>query len=151
MKKLLIALAAVIISTLGAQAQVLLRGDVWYAIYGDRFRLEADAFSNYGDQTTERLRFRVWASEDRWETYERGRVIALGALPRLRAEQTRYDLHRTVRIHYPHTDWYYITVTVEERFFDELGKARWDIMDIVEFSGRRYLRDPDDWWRPFPF
>lgn len=151
MKRLLIALVAVFITSVGAQAQILLQGDIWYSIYGKRFHLEADALSNYYNVQTDRLRFRVFASEHQWSQYNPGHLIAYGGLPRLKAGQTRFDIHSTVHMDYPHSDWYHITLTVEQRYLDLYGKYRWEIMDLIFFDHEIFLHNPHDWWHPFPF
>ncbi len=133
-----------------AQAQLLLRGDASYWVYGDRVRVNLEDITNYSDQTTGRLRLMVWASRDRWEYFDRGRLLGYGLLPRLLPGQNLSNVRRTMDLNEPRTGWYYITVTLEERVPTARGGWRWTIRDRVEFDQREYFwRAPEGW--PFPF
>ncbi len=133
-----------------ASAQVVLRGDVDAWFYGSRVRIDVEDMTNLSDVTTDKLRFRLWASEDSWRTYDRGELIAFGSLPRLNARQNLNDFHRTLHVQRPDdSGWYYVTLTLEERTVDENGQTRWQIRDVVEFDGRRYFQRSA--WFPFPF
>jgi hypothetical protein len=147
MKKILIPLLALFVTVFGAQAQVVMRGDVDFSIRRSRIRIDIDDLTNFNDVRTDRLRFRVWASEHHWTDYRPGHLIALGGLPRLQAHQNRHNVHNTVHLHYPDTDWYHITVTVEERVVSDSGTT-WEIRDAIEFDDQVWLADPDDFW-PF--
>ena len=125
-----------------ARAQLLMRNDASYRIYGDRIRINVEDITNYSDQTTGRLRFMVWASKDPWDFYDRGRLIAFGLLPRLGPYQNLSDVHRTMDLNKPSTGWYYITVTLEERVRTESGTLRYVIRDKIEFDEQYYF------WRP---
>ena len=133
-----------------ARAQLLMRGDASYWVYRDRIRVNVEDITNYSDQTTGRLRFMVWASEDPWEYFDRGRLIAFGLLPKLLPFQNLSDVHRTMDLHKPHTGWYYITVTLEERVLTESGTMRWVIRDKIEFNEQQFFRRfSDSWYFPF--
>jgi hypothetical protein len=135
---------------MSAQAQVVALGDLDLWFYGSRVRIDFEDLANFSDAETDRLRFRLWASEDPWETYDRGEVISIGLLPRLQANQNLSDFHRTVHVHRPDdTGWYYLTLTIEERTFDENGQKRWHIHDVIEFDGLKFFRRSS--WFPFPF
>lgn len=127
-----------------------MRGDASYRVYRDRIRVEVDDITNLGGQTTGRLRWMVWASEDPWDFFDPGHLIAFSLLPRLGPNQNFSNAHRTMGLHKPKTGWYYITVTLEERVRDQNGRMRWVIRDRVEFDDQQYF------WRsptglPFPF
>lgn len=131
------------------QAQVVLRGNASYRIYGDRVRVSVEDLTNLGATTTGRLRLMVWASEDPWEYFDPGNLIAFSLLPRLGPYQNYSDVRRTMSLHKPSTGWYYITVTLEERVLQD-GVYRWVIRDKVEFDDQAYFwRRPSGW--PFPF
>ena len=137
-------------TAIGARAQLVMRGDINYLTAGSHIHIEMDALTNFGDQTTDRVRFRLWASEDPWRFYDRGHLIAFGRLPRLRAHENISDVHRTVHLYRPSSGWYFVTLTLEERTIDESGQIHWEIRDAVEFDGQEYFsRDFDGW--PFPF
>ena len=131
---LLLAAAAI-----GAKAQVLLRGDAAYWTYGSRVRIEVDDITNFNDEATDRLRLILWASEDHWENFDRGRILGLTALPRLSPHQNFDSVHRTTHLYRIPSGWYYVTLTLAERTVDENGQVRWVIRDKVEFDGRRYF------------
>jgi hypothetical protein len=146
----LLALLLVLGGAAGAHAQLVARGDVDLWFYGSRVRIDFEDLTNFSDAQTDRLRFRLWASEDPWRTYDRGELISIGALPRLQPNQNLSDFHRTVHVHRPDDPgWYYLTLTLEERTFDENGQKSWQIRDVVEFDGRRFFRRFS--WFPFPF
>ena len=132
---------------LGAQGQVLMRGDVDYFVVGSRVRIEVEEITNFGETTTDRLRFRLWASRDRWNPSERGRVIAISLLPRLQPHENRHDLHPRVHFHRPGR-WYFVTLILEERTVDSGGNPKWDIRDVVDF-GADYFREPFNPLWPF--
>ena len=133
-----------------ARAQLLMRGEASYLVYRDRSRVNVEDITNYTDQTTGRLRFMVWASENPWDYYDRGRLIAFVLLPRLLPYQNISDVHRTMGLNKPHTGWYYLTVTLEEQVRTESGTLRFVIRDRLEFNERQYLWRAGDGW-PFPF
>ena len=151
MKRIRIALIMgfLALAALAAPAQVVMRGDVHYWISNSRVRVDVEDITNFGDQTTDRLRFVVWASEDPWEYYDRGRVLAVVALPRLGAHRNFDDVGRTMRVHRPPTGWYYVTLGLMERKVDENGQVRWVVRDKVEFRGQHYFSR--SWFPDFPF
>jgi hypothetical protein len=126
-------------TAIGAKAQVVMRGDVDYWTYGSRVRFEVDDITNLSDQPTDRLRLILWASEDPWEDFDRGRILGLAALPRLGPNQNLDDVHRTTHLYRIPSGWYYVTLTLAERTVDENGLVRWVIRDKVEFDDRRYF------------
>jgi hypothetical protein len=126
-------------TAIGTQAQVVMRGDVNYWTYGSRVRFEVDDITNFSDQPTDRLRLVLWASEDPWEEFDRGRVIGLMALPRLNPRQNLDDVHRTTHLYRVPSGWYYVTLVLAERTVDENGQVRWLTRDKVEFDGQRYF------------
>jgi hypothetical protein len=141
-----------LLAVIPVRAQVALLGDVDLRFYGSRARIDFDELANFGDVATEKLRVRLWASEDHWETWDRGEVIAIGAIPRLQPDRVRHDFHRTLHVHRPDdSGWYYLTLTLEERTFDESGKKSWEIQDIIEFDGRKYFHRSSRFPLPFPF
>jgi len=141
MKRMRVALVIVLlaVAAFGAKAQVVLRGDASYWIHGSDVTVEVEDITNFGDKTTERLRFVVWASKDHWENYDRGRILGLEALPRLGAHANFDGVRRTMHRYDVPNGWYYVTLTLAERIVDENGKVRWEIRDGVEFDERRYL------------
>ena len=134
----------------GARAQVLMDGDVDFVIYGSRVRVYVEDITNFGSETSGRLRFILWASEDRWEEFDRGRLVGFALLPRLAPQQDLDDVRRTLHFNRPPTGWYYLTLTLEERVFDTEGQPHWEIRDVVEFDDRHYFRRGLGHW-PFPF
>lgn len=143
-------LGLLLLAVAPARAQVALLGDVDLWFYGSRVRIDFEELANFNDVATDKLRVRLWASEDHWETWDRGEVIAIGNIPRLQPDRVRHDFHRTLHVHRPNdSDWYYLTLTLEERTFDESGTKRWEIRDVIEFDGRKYFRRSG--WSPFPF
>ena len=129
-------------------AQVQMSGHVDYVTAGSRVRLYVEELNNWSDVTTDRLRLRLWASDDEWNEFDRGRLIAFALLPRLRPFETRHDLHPRVHLNIPPNGWYHVTLTVEERVVDETGK-HWELRDVVEFDGEHYFRRNFVGW-PFP-
>jgi len=150
MRILLLAILLTLSAAAGSKAQVLMSGDVDFFIHGSRLRVFIEEITNLGDETTGRLRLTMWASEDRWREFDRGRLIGFSLLPRLRPHQDLDDLRRTLHFDRPPTDWYYVTLTLEERVFDDEGNPRWEIRDVVEFDGQYYIRRGWDHWA-FPF
>jgi hypothetical protein len=118
-------------------ANVQMSGHVDYATHGSRVRLYVEEINNFSDMTTDRLRLRLWASEDHWNEFDPGRLIAFFNLPRLYPYQTLDDVHPRVLLNIPPNGWYHVTLTLEERV-------------MVEFDGERYFRRNFVGW-PFPF
>ena len=136
----------VLFTAAGASAQLLMRGDINYATYGSRVRIDVEEIANFEAEKTDRVRFRLWASEHRWTEFRRGHLIAVAPLPRIGPHETLDDVHRRVHLNRPPSGWYYVTLVLEERVVDETG-ARWEIRDVVEFDDQQYFRR--NW--PFPF
>lgn len=129
-----------------AKAQLLMDGYVGYRIYGSRVRIDVEEINNFGTNKTDKIRFRLWASEHQWSPSQPGYLLAVAQLPRIPAHQDLDRVHRYVTLHRPPRDWYHITLVLEERVVDETG-ARFEIRDVVEFDGERYFGRP----LPFPF
>ncbi len=129
----------VIASAVGAQAQVLMDGHVGYRILGSGVTIYVEDIENLGNTTTDRLRLRLWVSDHHWSGPEAAQPIAVASLPRLRPQRDLDDVHRTVNLHRPSTDWYYVTLTLEERVVEPDGSKHWEIRDAVEFDGQRYF------------
>lgn len=134
-----------------AHTQVLMDGYIDYQISGSRMHIFIEEITNYSTTTTDRLRLRAWASEHRWHPNRKGRLIAFSLLPRLLPFEDRDEIHLSRPLHRPRTGWYHITLTLEERTFDEGGNAKWVLHDAIEFHDRVYFRRSSDWWPPFPF
>jgi hypothetical protein len=130
-----------IASAIGAQAQVLMRGDIGYDVFGSRVFIFVEDITNSGEVETDRLRLRLWASKDHWTEEHPGRVLAVTTLPRLDAHHHFEHMDRNVHLHRPPIDWYYVTLTLEERVVAEDGTRSWQLRDAIEFDGREYLTD----------
>jgi hypothetical protein len=137
-----------LIATNAGAAQVNMSGHVDYTTYGSRVRLFVEEINNLSDVTTDRLRLRLWASEDHWDPLDRGRLVAFLLLPRLYPYQHLHDVSHRVLLDIPPSGWYHVTLTLEERVIDETGK-HWELRDVVEFDGEHYFRRNFVGW-PFP-
>jgi hypothetical protein len=134
----------------GARAQVLMSGDVYYVSQGSRISIFAEEITNVGAETTDRLRFRLWASKHHhWSQYNRGHLIAFTLLPRLFPYEVWHDVHPRIGLHRPSNGWYYVTLTLEERVVDARG-THWEFRDVIAFDGQTYFRRDFVGW-PFPF
>jgi hypothetical protein len=139
-----------LVAAIGARAQVLMDGYIGYDAFRSDVIIYVEDITNFGDTTTERLRLRLWASEDRWTEEYPGRVLAVARLPKIRAHRDLDRVHRDVHLSRPDTGWYYVTLTLEERVIAEDGTQSWVLHDVVEFSGQRYFRE--HYFNPFwPF
>ena len=150
MKRLWIVLLAGLLA-FSAKAQVLMSGDVDFDVFGSRIRIFIENISNLGDETTDRLRLRVWGTKDRDDHFSEGRILAVGLIPRVRPHDTFHDLRRTLHVFRPPSGWYFVTVALEERTFDEEGQVHWDPRDAVEFDGQYYFSRSGRSYFPFPF
>jgi hypothetical protein len=153
MKRLKIVLLAGLLTLSAAfagKAQVLMSGDVDFQVYGSRIRIFVEDITNLGDETTDRLRFRVWGTKDRDDHFSEGRIFAVGLIPRIFPHRDLDDVRRTLHLFRPSTGWYYVTLTLEERTFDEEGQVHWEVRDVVEFDGLHYFSRSRDYF-PFPF
>jgi len=130
-------------------AEVRMNGYIDYQPAGSRMLIFIKELQNYSDETTDRLRLRMWASEHHWRANRRGRMIAFSLLPRLFPFEDQHDIDLNRPWRRPPNGWYYVTLTVEERTVDEGGNVKWVFRDIVEFDDRHYFRR--DVWPPFPF
>lgn len=128
-----------------APAQVLMRGDVDVWSSGSRLWVYVEKLENMGDAQTELLRFRVWATEHHWGAPGRKKIIGANLFGRLNPGQDRWDVRRAMHIHRPDRGWWYITVTLEERSYDENGRRIWLIRDVAEFDEVYF----GGWWNPF--
>ena len=145
-----LALLFIVCAVPAAQAQLLMRGDASYWVRGDRIRINIEDITNFSDETSGRLALMVWASEDPWETFDHGQLIAYSLLPKLLPNQNLSDVRRTMAFHKPRTGWYYITVTLQERVRTESGTLRWVIRDKIEFNEQQFFRRfSDSWYLPF--
>jgi len=122
-------------------AQVLMRGDIRYDVFGSSVFIYVEDIINFGDATTERLRLKLWASDDPWTEEHPGRVLAVTRLPKLRAHRDFDHVSRYVHLNRPPTGWYHVTLTLEERVFAEDGTFHWELRDVVKFDGRDYFRE----------
>jgi hypothetical protein len=147
-----IALVALVAGVVSARAQVFLGGDIGFIFtdHGSRVRLYVEHINNVGDTTTDRLRIRLWGTQDHDDAYFEGRVLSNALVPRVYPHQTFDDLRRTFRLFDPPSGWYYVAVTLEERTFDELGKVHWVVRDAAYLDGQYYF-NLHDHWHPFPF
>jgi hypothetical protein len=128
-----------------ASAQVLLRGDIDVWSHGSRLRIYSERIVNESTEPTDILRFRVWATDRPWGLLGDKHSLGTVQIGRLGAEQGRWDVYRSTRISWPDRGWWFVTLTLEERAFDQNGKRIWLIRDVVEFD--------EDWfpghWDPF--
>jgi hypothetical protein len=85
----------------------------------------------------------MWASEEDWQPDRKGRLITTGLLPRLKPSAELYGVDVSARLHYPPEGWYYVSMTLEERTFDESGARRWVIRDVVQSDYRYYFEKSD--------
>ena len=121
-----------------AQAQVQMDGNVSYFLFGSKVTVYMEEVQNLSDTKTGTLRIRVYATTDHWDQLERGHLLGSDSLPRLRANSDRFHLRRSMRLHRPDPDWYYVTVVVEERVVDETG-SHWVFRDSRESSDRMLI------------
>lgn len=149
MKRLfpLLLVAVLLGSSAPARAEVLMRGHLDYATSPSRIKIYIEDITNFGTETTGRLRLRMFASEDHWREDRPGRLIAFSLFPRLYPGEDREDIVFSRPLRRPSDDgWYYVTLVLEERTFDEEGHAHWVIQDVVSF-GEDYFYDDS----PFPW
>ena len=80
-----IALLALLAGVVTARAQVYLGGDIEFIFtdHGSRVRLYVEHINNVGDETTDRLRIRLWGTQDRDDAYFEGRVLSNALVPRV--------------------------------------------------------------------
>jgi len=121
-------------TAIGAKAQLLMRGDVDYDLFGSRIRVFVEQIENLNDTPTGPLRLRVILSKHPFDETNRKLVAAATLIPRLQANQRRFHLHPTTHMHLPSADWYYVTVTLDERVTDDSGQRQWITRDQVEFD-----------------
>ena len=129
-----------------AEVRILGNADVSFSQIEPEVSIRLKFLSNRGTETTERLRVLVWASDDRWHHTSDRKVVAVATLPKLKPERTVARLGRRVKVH-GREGWYYITLTLQERVFDEEGQARWITHQVIELDDIRYIRTRDR----FPF
>jgi GT2 family glycosyltransferase len=134
-----------------ANAQVLMGGHIDYEIWGSRIYVYIEDITNFSEERTGRLRWRMWASEDPWRPERKGYMLTFRPVGRLGPAADHDDLDFSRPWHRPPSGWYYVTFTLEERTFDENGAVLWVLRDAIEFDNRRYFSrwDDDDW--PWPF
>jgi hypothetical protein len=141
MKTLRLAVFALLlaISTAALNAQVRMEGDVDFAIFGSKIRVYIEDLENLSEERTGRLRLRVWASEERWDEFDRGYLIGAATVSALRGYEDRDHYRKTMSLKRPPSDDYYITITIEERVVDEEGNVTWELHDAVESDDRVYI------------
>lgn len=138
---LIIGAALLLATAISARAQVLMDGYIDYQIFDSSVTIYVEDITNFGDATTDRLRLRLWASEHRWAPEQPGRVLATTRLQKIRAHHDIDYVHRNTSLHRPSSDWYHITLTLEERVFAEDGTVYWELRDVVEFEDEDYIRE----------
>jgi hypothetical protein len=144
---LLLLMAVLLGSVAPARAQVLMRGNLDYVTSLNRVRIYIEDITNFGPERTDRLRLRMFASKEHWREDRPGRLIAYSLFPRLYPGEDREDVVLSRPLRRPHDDdWYYVTLILEERMFDEERRAHWVIQDQVSF-GQDYFYDES----PFPW
>ena len=126
-----------------ALAQPDVSGYTRYTIDGSRIHISIGELSNPSDTRTERLRVRMWASEEDWQPDRKGRQITIAMLPPLKPLAELYGVDVSARLHYPPEGWYYVAMTLEERTLDENGTRRWVIRDVVLSDYRYYFEKSD--------
>lgn len=147
-KAFLIAASVFALSS-AARAQVQFDGDVRFGMSWSRLSVYMEEIENLGDVSTERLRIRVWASEHRWTEWNRGHLLGSATIPRIAAHRDRDHLHRSMKLRRPDTDWYYVTIVLEERVVDANGNVTWEIRDWSETDDQVFIRDT--WFPLFPW
>jgi hypothetical protein len=131
-------------------ADVVIRNDVDFALHSSRVTVWIEDLTNFSDERSGRLRWRLWASEDRWDPEVKGHLLSLATLRPLGAHTNREDVRRTRHLRRPHdSDDYYVTLTLEERVRDEDGNSHWEIRDTVEFDDRVYISESSFHFFPF--
>jgi hypothetical protein len=144
---LLLLMAVLLGSVAPARADVLMQGHLDYATSPSRIRIYIEDITNFGSEQTGRLRLRMFASKDHWREDRPGKLIAFSLFPRLYPGEDREDIVLSRPLRRPHDDgWYYVTLILEERVFDENGVATWLIQDVVSL-GQDYFYDDS----PFPW
>jgi hypothetical protein len=133
--------ALLLITAIGARAQVLMDGYIRYQLFDSSVNIYVEDVTNFGDVTTDRLRLRLWASEHSWSEEFPGRVLATTRLQKIKAHRDLDHVRRNTHLHRPSTDWYHVTLTLEERVVAEDGTKHWEIRDVVEFDGEDYIRE----------
>lgn len=144
--KAVVLAAALFGGVAAARAQVQFDGDVRFSMVGSRLHVYIEELENLGPEVTEKLRIRVWANDDHWSESDRGRLLGMARLPRVAANDDKDDLWRKMKLHRPDSDWYYVTVVLEERVVDDTGTVRWEVRDWRESDDRVFIRDT---WFPF--
>ncbi len=138
---LIIGAALFLATAIGAKAQVLMHGHVWYQFFDSSVNIYIEDVTNFGEVTTDRLRLRLWASDNHWKPEHPGRVLATTRLQKLKAHNDHDYVRRNTHLHRPSTGWYYVTLTLEERVVAEDGAKHWEIRDVIEFEGEDYIRE----------
>jgi hypothetical protein len=137
-KTLLLAVSIITLAASG-RAQVQINDDVNYFMTGSRLTVYLEDLENHNDTKTGTLRIRVYASTDHWTESEPGHLLGSNSLPRLGANRDRNHIRRSMKLHRPDSDWYYVTLVVEERVDDETGK-HWEVRDFRESDDRVFIQ-----------
>ena len=140
-RNLIIGAALLLVTAIGARAQVLMDGYIDYQIFDSSVTIYVEDITNFGDVTTDRLRLRLWASEHRWSEEFPGQVLATTRLQKIRPHHDLDYVRRNTSLHRPSSGWYHITLTLEERVFADDGTHYWELRDVVEFEGEDYIRE----------
>src|SRR5688572_4227954 len=149
-RSLMLGAALLLATTLVTKAQVLIHGHVGYEFFRSSVNIYVEDITNFGDVTTDRLRLRLWASEHNWTPEHPGRMLTTTRLPKLKPQHDHDYVRRNTHLNRPPSGWYHVTLTLEERVFAEDGSHYWEIRDVVEFEGERYIRD-DSFHPHWPF
>ena len=128
-------------TTLGARAQVVMRGYIGFDIFRSDVVIYVENIANFGDTTTDRLRLRLWASDDHWTPQHPGRVLAVARVQKLKAGRDHDYVDREAHFSRPDTGWYRVALTLEERVIAEDGTQTWELRDAVEFYGEYFFRE----------
>jgi hypothetical protein len=138
---LMIGAALLLVMAISARAQVLMDGYIGYQFFDSSVNIYVEDVTNFGDVTTDRLRLRLWASEHSWSEEHPGRVLATTRLQKIKSHRDLDHVRRNTHLDRPSTDWYHVTLTLEERVVAEDGAHHWEIRDVVKFEGEDYIRE----------
>jgi hypothetical protein len=133
-------------SVASVNAQVLMRGDIDLWTSGSRLRMYAERIENQGDTATDLLRFRAWATDRPWGLPGEKHSLGIVVVGRLQPQQGRWDVYRSTRLSRPDRGWWHVTLTLEERAFDENGRKIWLVRDVAEFDEVYFYGRVNPFW-----